>query len=101
VIHELAHFPIRAGREAEFEQSMQRAREVVAASRGFVSIEWWRGVERPSVYVLHLVWDSVEAHVEGFRKSPAFEEWKALTRPYVDGEVTMEHFEPSSDKPSD
>ncbi|HSS68457.1 MAG TPA: antibiotic biosynthesis monooxygenase family protein [Nocardioidaceae bacterium] len=97
VIHELAHFPIQPGREEEFEQSMLRAREVVAASPGFVSIEWWRGVERPSVYAIHIVWESVEAHVSGFRESPAFDEWKALTRPYFDGDVSMEHFEPRSE----
>jgi len=94
-VHELAYFPIQAGHEEDFEQSMLRAREVVAASPGFVSIEWWRGVERPSVYALHIVWESVEAHVAGFRESPAFEEWKSLTRRYLDGEVSMEHFAPS------
>ena len=97
MIHELAQFPIRAGLEAEFEQSMLRAREVVSASPGFISIEWWRGIERPTVYVIHLVWESIEAHVDGFRQSPRFEEWKALTRPYFDGEVSMQHFEPRSE----
>jgi heme-degrading monooxygenase HmoA len=97
MIHEIALFPIKAGLEAEFEQSMLKAREVVAAARGFVSIEWWRGVERPNVYALHLVWDSVEAHVAGFRESAAFEDWKALTRPYFDGDSWMEHFDPRSD----
>jgi heme-degrading monooxygenase HmoA len=97
MIHEFAQFPIKVGREAEFEQSMLKAREVVAAAAGFVSIEWWRGIERPNVYALHLVWDTVEAHVDGFRESPAFEEWKALTRPYFDGDASMEHFEPRSE----
>jgi len=97
VIHELAHFPIRPGSEEEFEQSMLKAREIIAAAPGFVSIEWWRGVERPGVYALHVVWDSVEAHVSGFRESPAFEEWKGLTRPYFDGASSMEHFEPRTD----
>jgi heme-degrading monooxygenase HmoA len=94
MIHEFALFPIQAGREAEFEDSMLKAREVVAAAPGFVSIEYWRGVERPTVYALHLVWESFDAHVGGFRESSAFEQWKALTRPYVDGDITMEHFEP-------
>jgi heme-degrading monooxygenase HmoA len=97
VIHELAQFPIRAGGEDEFEQSMLRAREIIAAASGFVSIEWWRGIERPSVYAIHVVWESVAAHVSGFRESPAFEEWKALTRPYFDGASSMEHFEARSD----
>jgi heme-degrading monooxygenase HmoA len=97
MIHELAHFPIQAGREAEFEQSMLKARDVISAAPGFVSIEWWRGIERPNIYALHVVWESVEAHEQGFRQSPAFEEWKALTRPYFDGDVAMEHFDPRSD----
>jgi heme-degrading monooxygenase HmoA len=97
MIHEFALFSIRAGQEAEFEQSMLKAREVVAAAAGFVSIEWWRGIERPSVYAIHMVWESVEDHMSGFRDSPAFEDWKALTRPYFDGDASMEHFEPRSE----
>jgi heme-degrading monooxygenase HmoA len=101
MIHELAQFPIRAGSEAGFERDMLKARDVVSASPGFVSIEWWRGIERPNVYLVHLVWESVEAHLDGFRLSPAFEQWKALTRPHVDGEVSMEHFAPRSDAAGD
>jgi heme-degrading monooxygenase HmoA len=97
MIHELAHFPITPGREDEFEQSLRKGREVVAASPGFVSMEYWRGIERPNVYLLHIVWDSVDAHMVGFRESPAFEQWKALTRPFFDGDASMEHFDPRSD----
>jgi hypothetical protein len=32
--------------------------------------------------------------MSGFRESPGFEDWKALTRPYFDGDASMEHFEP-------
>lgn len=96
MIHELAQFTIEAGREAEFEQTMLTAREVIARSPGFVSIEYWRGIERPYVYTLLIKWQTVEDHLVGFRQSELFSEWAALTRPFFAGDPVVEHYDPRS-----
>jgi heme-degrading monooxygenase HmoA len=94
MIHELAQFTIEAGREAEFEQTMLRAREVIARSPGFVSIEYWRGIERPDVYTLLVKWQTVDDHLVGFRGSELFQEWAGLTRPFFVGDPVVEHHDP-------
>lgn len=94
MIHELAQFTIADGRADEFEQSMLAAREIIARSPGFVSIDYWRGIERPQVYTLLITWESVDAHVVGFRQGPLFAEWAALTRPFFGGDPFVEHHTP-------
>ena len=38
-------------------------------------------------------WDDVAAHMEGFRESDAFQQWRAIVGPYFAGPVQMEHVE--------
>ncbi len=39
-------------------------------------------------------WDEIEHHTEGFRKSEAYQEWKALLHPFYDPMPTVEYYEP-------
>jgi heme-degrading monooxygenase HmoA len=94
MIHELAQFTIIEERAEEFEQMMLQARQVIARSPGFISIEYWRGIERPQVYTLLIAWDSVDDHLVGFRQGGLYSEWAALTRPFFAGDPSVEHFQP-------
>jgi heme-degrading monooxygenase HmoA len=94
VIRELARFTIQAGRESEFEAAMVEARGIVAQSPGFVSIEYWRGIERPQAYTLVITWDSVDDHLVGFRGSELYQQWAGLTRPFFAGDAAVDHHEP-------
>jgi quinol monooxygenase YgiN len=51
-----------------------------------------RGVETPTRFVLLVEWDSIEAHLENFRDSDRFPQWRALIGPYFDGAPQVEHF---------
>ena len=75
---EHALLPVRPGQVEAFEAAFARARPLVAASPGFRSLRLSRCLERPSVYLLLVEWDTVEAHTQGFRGSPAYAEWRAL-----------------------
>jgi heme-degrading monooxygenase HmoA len=94
VIHELAQFQIEAGRETDFETAMATARDVIAQSPGFVSIQYWRGIERPQTYTLLITWETVEDHLVGFRESDLYRRWAALTRPFFAGDPVVEHHQP-------
>jgi heme-degrading monooxygenase HmoA len=94
MIVEQAEFAIVEGREEEFERTMMVAREVIARSPGFVSVELARGIERPSVYLLRVHWRAVDDHMRGFRESELYKEWSSLVRPFFAGDPKVEHFEP-------
>ncbi|MGB3285381.1 MULTISPECIES: antibiotic biosynthesis monooxygenase family protein [Mycobacteriaceae] len=84
--------PIRPGREAEFEAAFATARPLIAAQPGFQGISMSRSIESPNLYLLLVQWDSVEAHTEGFRKSPEFAQWRALLHEFYESPPEIEHF---------
>ena len=89
---EHALLPIRPGEEDAFEAAFARARPVIAASPGFRSLRLSRCLERGNVYLLLVEWDRLEDHTEGFRGSPAYQQWRTLLHAFYDPFPTVEHF---------
>ena len=73
MITEHAVLDVVAGREDEFVAAMERAKGLIAASPGFVSLRVERCVEQPSRFLLLVEWERLEDHTEGFRGSAAYE----------------------------
>ncbi len=92
MILEHAILPVRPGEEAAFEAAMAQARPLISTQPGFVSISVQRSLETPNEYLLLVVWESVEAHTEGFRRSPEYETWRALLHRFYDPFPVVEHF---------
>jgi heme-degrading monooxygenase HmoA len=93
MITEHAVLPVIPGQEAEFIAVMDRAKEIIAASPGFIALRVARCVEQPSNFLLLVEWESLEAHTEGFRESEAYQEWRALLHHFYDPFPVVEHFE--------
>jgi heme-degrading monooxygenase HmoA len=93
VITEHAVLPVIPGQEAEFIETMDRAKAIIAASPGFISLRVERCLERPSTFLLLVEWETLEDHIEGFRGSAAYEEWRALLHHFYDPFPVVEHFE--------
>jgi heme-degrading monooxygenase HmoA len=93
VITEHALLDVIPGREHEFVGAMERAKIIIAASPGFVSLRVERCVERPSRFLLLVEWERLEDHTEGFRQSQAYEEWRAALHHFYDPFPVVEHFE--------
>jgi heme-degrading monooxygenase HmoA len=94
MVLEHALLDVRPGEEERFEVAFSEAKAIIAASAGFVSLRLGRCVERPSTYLLLVTWDSLEAHTEGFRRSPGFERWRTLLHHFYEPMPTVEHFTP-------
>jgi heme-degrading monooxygenase HmoA len=92
MILEAAILNIRPGREAEFEAAMTKARPLIEATEGFVSIVVRRCIETPNRYLLLVSWRSLEAHTVEFRQSQRYEEWRALLHHFYDPLPTVEHY---------
>jgi 2-hydroxychromene-2-carboxylate isomerase/heme-degrading monooxygenase HmoA len=94
MILEVALLDVKPEQAAEFEAAFAIARSILRASPGYVSHELQRCVEAPGRYVLLVRWRSLDDHVEGFRKSSRYQEWKRLLHHFYDPFPTVEHFEP-------
>jgi heme-degrading monooxygenase HmoA len=93
VIIEHALLEVIPGREDAFVEAMDAAKALIAGSPGFVSLRVERCVERPNGFLLLVEWERLEDHTEGFRGSPAYEEWRAALHHFYDPFPVVEHFE--------
>jgi heme-degrading monooxygenase HmoA len=94
MILEHADFTIPAGKNAEFEEAIQRGiATVISKSPGFRSAEVHRGIESPERYLLTIHWDTLENHTVDFRTGPLFPEWRAIVGSYFAKPPVVEHFE--------
>jgi len=93
MILEHAILPVRPGLETEFEAAFAQARPLISVQPGFLAVSLHRSVETPNEYLLLVAWDSIEAHTEGFRRSPEYDRWKALLHRFYDPFPVVEHFD--------
>lgn len=93
MILEVALLDVVPGRESEFERAFAKAQKIISSMPGYVSHDLKRCVEKPSRYLLLVTWRRLEDHTEGFRKSPEYQEWKALLHHFYDPFPAVEHYQ--------
>ena len=92
MILEMAVLNVKPGEASEFEAAFARAQVIISSAKGYVSHQLQRCVETPNRYLLLVQWQSLEDHIEGFRKSAAFQEWRRLLHHFYDPFPTVEHY---------
>jgi heme-degrading monooxygenase HmoA len=92
VVVEVAVFEITPGEEDAFVAAYHRVRGEVAGTPGCLSVRLTRGVESPSRFVLLAEWESVDAHLAGFRATDRFTRWRAAIGPYFAAPPQVEHY---------
>ena len=93
MILEIADIRIQPGRQAEFDEAIQRGlTTVIAQAQGFRGFKVNKGVESPERYVLQIFWETLEDHTVGFRGSDLFAQWRAIVGPFFAQPPVVEHF---------
>ncbi|RYF13893.1 MAG: antibiotic biosynthesis monooxygenase [Comamonadaceae bacterium] len=93
MILEIADIRIHPGKQAEFDEAIERGlRTVIARAEGVRGYKVNKGIESPERYVLQVFWDTLEAHTVGFRQGPLFPEWRAIVGPFFAQPPVVEHF---------
>jgi heme-degrading monooxygenase HmoA len=88
---------VRPGSEDDFARAFLEARPIITAASGCGGARLLRGIERPSTFLLLVEWESVEAHMDLFRNSPGFSEWRRIVGPFFDGPPHLDHFSLASE----
>ena len=91
---------VRAGQTAAFEAAFQQAAALIASAPGYQGHELQRCTDTPGRYLLLERWTTRDAHMLGFRQSPAFQEWSRLTHPFYDPFPIVEHYAPLASYPA-
>ncbi|MCL2536196.1 MAG: antibiotic biosynthesis monooxygenase [Nocardiaceae bacterium] len=93
MILEHALLQVKPGQTVEFESAFGKAKQIIAGMPGFRRLRLSRCLERPDGYLLLVEWDTLEAHTDGFRGSPEYQEWRRLLHHFYDPFPTVEHYE--------
>ncbi len=96
MILEVAILNVRPDQTAEFETAFTKAQAIIASADGYISHQLQRCIEVSNRYLLLVHWRSLEDHTEGFRRSAAYQDWKASLHHFYDPFPTVEHYEPVS-----
>jgi heme-degrading monooxygenase HmoA len=93
MILEIADIRIAPGRQAEFDEAIERGvRTVIAHAKGFRGFKVNKGIESPERYLLQIFWETLEDHTVHFRGSAAFADWRAIVGPFFAQPPVVEHF---------
>jgi heme-degrading monooxygenase HmoA len=92
MVLEVALIDITPGQEAAFAAAYRKAHATLAGTPGCRSIRMTQGIESPSRFVLLVEWDSVESHLDNFRATDRFGQWRGLIGPYFAAPPVVEHF---------
>ena len=71
-----------------FAAAYRGAHHIIAGTAGCQSVRMTAGIESPNRFVLLVEWDSVDAHLDNFRATDRFTQWRALLGPFFDGAPT-------------
>ena len=93
MIIEIAQLTIRPGSEQQFEAVFFTAIGILRGCKGYLAHELRRSMETPNRYALFVHWQTLEDHTVGFRRSPAFTEWRGHIGPYLESPPVVEHFQ--------
>ncbi|GIP52440.1 MULTISPECIES: antibiotic biosynthesis monooxygenase family protein [Paenibacillus] len=92
MILEVAELRVKPGTINDFESNFRKASKIISQMHGYIDHELHKCVETADKYILLVKWNSIADHEIGFRKSPQYEEWKALLHHFYDPFPTVEHY---------
>lgn len=92
VLLEIAQLQVRTGKQSEFEHAFNQAQRIISVMPGYMGHELQKCVEKDDHYMLLVQWETIEHHEVGFRKSPQYQEWRALLHHFYDPFPTVLHY---------
>ncbi|WP_274571169.1 antibiotic biosynthesis monooxygenase [Neisseria leonii] len=93
MINEFARLNVRPGQTGEFETAFTQAAGIIRKMPGFIRLNLHRHHDEAGIYLLHVQWQNIESHRNGFRESPEYRQWRALLHHFYDPFPVVEYFE--------
>ncbi|BCL83398.1 antibiotic biosynthesis monooxygenase [Ktedonobacteria bacterium brp13] len=93
MVTEIAVFTAIPGKEEELGHGIIKGIEAIRQHPGCISANATRCVEQPGRFMLTAVWSSLEAHMNDFRNSPNFAEWRSHVNGRFEGQPELFHYQ--------
>lgn len=94
MIVEHALLQVKPDMADEFHHAMREAKPLITCQPGFRSIKVRPSSEHENLYLLLVGWNDIESHQDGFRKSPEYQQWRALLHDFSDPMPMISYFGP-------
>jgi heme-degrading monooxygenase HmoA len=94
VIIEYLRYTIPEDRQEAFVRDYDAARLSLMRSPYANGFDLCRCIDDNTQFILRITWTSADDHLEGFRKSPEFQEFFGHVRHYVSAINEMRHYAP-------
>ena len=92
MVLEQVHITVAPERVSDYQQAFEQARPQVQCQPGCKSCQLLPALDHPGQFLLLIEWETKEHHTEGFRKSPAYQEWSRLLHPFYDTFPTVNYY---------
>ncbi len=92
MIVEYIRYEVPEARREAFVAAYRDAARELRASKHCLRYEVTQCTEEPASFVVRIEWDSVEGHMQGFRKEAEFPPFFAKVKPYFDDIREMRHY---------
>ncbi|WP_455206000.1 antibiotic biosynthesis monooxygenase family protein [Kaarinaea lacus] len=93
MILEVATLDVKQGYEAEFEAAFADAQAIISSTKGYITHQLQKCIEKQNRYLLLVQWETLRDHTVGFRGSAQYQQWKKLLHHYYDPFPVVEHYE--------
>ncbi len=93
MVTEIAEITVSSESAEEFPAAFELASTYLSQAAGFRGAQLTRSIETPSRFILMVQWETMADHTEGFRRSPAFDQWRAVVGPFFAEPPRVEHVE--------
>ncbi|ROT97339.1 antibiotic biosynthesis monooxygenase [Altererythrobacter sp. FM1] len=93
MITEIVEIRIKPKMQDEFIAGVEKSKELFERSPGFQNLELHRQIEDPEIFLLFINWDSVSHHMDMFRKSPEYQEWRGNVGHFFADTPRLQHSE--------
>lgn len=91
MITEIVEVPLKADTVEQFLAGVEKSKPLFKRSPGFISLEVHHVIEHPSTIILTIQWDSVAHHMDMFRNSPEYTQWRANVGEYFAEAPRLQH----------
>ena len=85
-------FAVKPEELSKFPAAAAEALKVIRTAKGCISADFRLGIENPNNCLLLVQWDSLEAHMTGFRQSEGVKAFGAVLAPFFASKPVMEHY---------
>lgn len=93
MIVEIIRYRVPEERAEALVAAYRLAQSALVASPHCLAFELTRCIEERERFILRIEWDSLDGHLQGFRKSDVFREFLGHVRPFIEAIEEMQHYE--------